>query len=40
MTRQARTDIAGRFVFGYSIAETRQFAGTCLMRRLKVIGLQ
>ena len=27
-------------LFGYSLAETRQFAGTCLMRRLKVIGLQ
>jgi ribonucleoside-diphosphate reductase beta chain len=26
-------------LFGYSLAETRQFAGTCLMRRLKVIGL-
>ena len=26
-------------VFGYSLEETRQFAGTCLMRRLKVIGL-
>ena len=26
-------------VFGYSLGETRQFAGTCLMRRLKVIGL-
>jgi ribonucleoside-diphosphate reductase beta chain len=25
--------------FGYSLEETRQFAGTCLMRRLKVIGL-
>jgi ribonucleoside-diphosphate reductase beta chain len=27
-------------LFGYSLAETRKFAGTCLMRRLKVIGLQ
>src|SRR5690349_17783994 len=27
-------------LFGYSMAETREFAGTCLMRRLKVIGLQ
>jgi ribonucleoside-diphosphate reductase beta chain len=26
-------------LFGYSLAETRQFAATCLMRRLKVIGL-
>jgi ribonucleoside-diphosphate reductase beta chain len=26
-------------LFGYSLAETRQFAGTCLSRRLKVIGL-
>jgi ribonucleoside-diphosphate reductase beta chain len=26
-------------LFGYSLDETRQFAGTCLMRRLKVIGL-
>ncbi len=26
-------------IFGYTIEETRQFAGTCLMRRLKVIGL-
>jgi ribonucleoside-diphosphate reductase beta chain len=26
-------------LFGYSLAETKQFAGTCLMRRLKVIGL-
>src|SRR6201996_6066769 len=26
-------------LFGYSLAETRQFAGTALMRRLKVIGL-
>jgi ribonucleoside-diphosphate reductase beta chain len=26
-------------LFGYSIADTRQFAGTSLMRRLKVIGL-
>ena len=24
----------------YSLADTRKFAGTCLMRRLKVIGLQ
>jgi len=29
-----------RDVFGYSLAETREFAGTCLMRRLKVIGLR
>jgi ribonucleoside-diphosphate reductase beta chain len=27
-------------LFGYSLDETREFAGTCLMRRLKVIGLQ
>jgi ribonucleoside-diphosphate reductase beta chain len=27
-------------LFGYSLEETREFAGTCLMRRLKVIGLQ
>ncbi len=27
-------------VFGYTIADTRKFAGTSLMRRLKVIGLQ
>ena len=26
-------------LFGYSLADTRQFAGTCLTRRLKVIGL-
>lgn len=26
-------------LFGFSIADTRQFAATCLMRRLKVIGL-
>jgi ribonucleoside-diphosphate reductase beta chain len=26
-------------LFGYSMDETRQFAATCLMRRLKVIGL-
>jgi len=26
-------------VFGYSLAETREFAATCLMRRLRVIGL-
>ena len=26
-------------LFGYSPEETRKFAGTCLMRRLKVIGL-
>jgi ribonucleoside-diphosphate reductase beta chain len=26
-------------LFGYSLEETREFAGTCLMRRLKVIGL-
>jgi ribonucleoside-diphosphate reductase beta chain len=26
-------------LFGYSLEETRRFAGTCLMRRLKVIGL-
>ena len=26
-------------LFGYSLADTRKFAGTCLMRRLKVIGL-
>jgi ribonucleoside-diphosphate reductase beta chain len=27
-------------LFGYSLAQTREFAGTCLMRRLKVIGLR
>ncbi|HET7591297.1 MAG TPA: ribonucleotide-diphosphate reductase subunit beta [Solirubrobacterales bacterium] len=27
-------------LFGYSLEETRRFAGTCLMRRLKVIGLR
>jgi len=27
-------------LFGYTLAETREFAGRCLMRRLKVIGLQ
>ena len=26
-------------LFGYSLAQTREFAATCLMRRLKVIGL-
>ena len=26
-------------VFGYTIAETREFAATCLLRRLRVIGL-
>jgi ribonucleoside-diphosphate reductase beta chain len=26
-------------LFGYSLEETRRFAGTCLARRLKVIGL-
>jgi ribonucleoside-diphosphate reductase beta chain len=26
-------------IFGYTIEETRQFAATCLMRRLRVIGL-
>jgi ribonucleoside-diphosphate reductase beta chain len=26
-------------LFGYSLVDTRAFAGTCLMRRLKVIGL-
>jgi ribonucleoside-diphosphate reductase beta chain len=26
-------------LFGYSLADTREFAGRCLMRRLKVIGL-
>ena len=26
-------------LFGYSLEDTRQFASTCLMRRLKVIGL-
>jgi ribonucleoside-diphosphate reductase beta chain len=29
-----------RDVFGYSLEETRKFAGTCLMRRLRVIGLR
>ena len=28
-----------RDLFGYSLEDTRKFAGTCLMRRLKVIGL-
>ncbi len=27
-------------LFGYSLTDTRKFAATCLMRRLKVIGLQ
>jgi ribonucleoside-diphosphate reductase beta chain len=27
-------------LFGYSLSEVRKFAATCLMRRLKVIGLQ
>ena len=27
-------------LFGYTLDDTRKFAGTCLMRRLKVIGLQ
>jgi ribonucleoside-diphosphate reductase beta chain len=27
-------------LFGYSLSDTREFAGRCLMRRLKVIGLQ
>ena len=27
-------------LFGYTLEDTRKFAGTCLMRRLKVIGLQ
>jgi ribonucleoside-diphosphate reductase beta chain len=26
-------------LFGYTLEETRQFAATCLMRRLRVIGL-
>jgi ribonucleoside-diphosphate reductase beta chain len=26
-------------LFGYTLAETREFAATCLMRRLKVIGV-
>ncbi len=26
-------------IFGYTMAQTREFAGTCLMRRLKVIGI-
>jgi ribonucleoside-diphosphate reductase beta chain len=26
-------------MFGYTLAETREFAGTCLSRRMKVIGL-
>jgi hypothetical protein len=26
-------------LFGYSLEDTRKFAGTSLMRRLKVIGL-
>ena len=26
-------------MFGYSLSQTREFAGTCLMRRLKVIGI-
>src|SRR3954451_22605264 len=36
----APEDDEGFELFGYSMEETRQFAGTCLMRRLKVIGLQ
>jgi ribonucleoside-diphosphate reductase beta chain len=32
-------DAADFELFGYSLEETREFAGTCLMRRLKVIGL-
>jgi ribonucleoside-diphosphate reductase beta chain len=32
-------DVEDWELFGYSLEETRQFAGTCLMRRLKVIGL-
>jgi len=35
----AESDDADFELFGYSLEETRQFAGTCLMRRLKVIGL-
>jgi ribonucleoside-diphosphate reductase beta chain len=32
-------DVEDWELFGYSLDETRQFAGTCLARRLKVIGL-
>src|SRR6478735_3509185 len=35
----APEDDEGFELFGYSMADTRQFAGTSLMRRLKVIGL-
>jgi ribonucleoside-diphosphate reductase beta chain len=35
----APEDDEGFELFGYSMADTRQFAGTGLMRRLKVIGL-
>ncbi|HWA54651.1 MAG TPA: ribonucleotide-diphosphate reductase subunit beta [Solirubrobacterales bacterium] len=33
-------EAGARDLLGYSLDETREFAGTCLMRRLKVIGLQ
>ncbi len=32
-------DVEDWELFGYSLEDTRKFAGTCLMRRLKVIGL-
>jgi ribonucleoside-diphosphate reductase beta chain len=35
----APTDVENWELFGYSLEDTRQFAGTSLMRRLKVIGL-
>jgi ribonucleoside-diphosphate reductase beta chain len=35
----APADLANWELFGYSLEETRKFAGTSLMRRLKVIGL-
>ena len=34
------TEEGARDLFGYTLDETREFAGTCLMRRLKVIGLR
>ena len=35
----APQDVEDWELFGYSLEDTRQFAGTSLMRRLKVIGL-
>ncbi len=35
----APTDVENWELFGYSLEDTREFAGTSLMRRLKVIGL-